>query len=89
MGPSGFSDPGYGIMSNYEGHKAAFELPANVYRLLSNYLGRAWRIDALPRQDEGLAGFAGLSPERFGVPLPGLSEKALRLKEHTMCRAVL
>jgi gluconolactonase len=28
-----FSDPGYGIMANYEGHKAPFELPANVYRL--------------------------------------------------------
>jgi gluconolactonase len=28
-----FSDPGYGIMSNYEGHKAAFELPEVVYRL--------------------------------------------------------
>ncbi len=28
-----FSDPGYGIMGNYEGHKAAFELPTNVYRL--------------------------------------------------------
>jgi gluconolactonase len=28
-----FSDPGYGIMSNYEGHKAPFDLPANVYRL--------------------------------------------------------
>jgi gluconolactonase len=28
-----FTDPGYGIMTNYEGHKAAFELPANVYRL--------------------------------------------------------
>jgi len=28
-----FSDPGYGIMSNYEGHKAAFELPANLYRI--------------------------------------------------------
>ena len=28
-----FSDPGYCIMSNYEGHKAPFELPANVYRL--------------------------------------------------------
>ena len=28
-----FSDPGYGIMSNYEGHKSPFELPANVYRL--------------------------------------------------------
>src|SRR5690242_21825802 len=33
-----FSDPGYGIMSNYEGHKAPFELPANVYRL---EIGRA------------------------------------------------
>ncbi len=28
-----FTDPGYGIMSNYEGHKAPFELSANVYRL--------------------------------------------------------
>jgi gluconolactonase len=28
-----FTDPGYGIMSYYEGHKAPFELPANVYRL--------------------------------------------------------
>src|SRR5260370_18229685 len=27
------SDPGYGILSNYEGHKAPFELSANVYRL--------------------------------------------------------
>ena len=31
-----FTDPGYGIMSNYEGHKASFELPANVYRLDPN-----------------------------------------------------
>jgi gluconolactonase len=28
-----FTDPGYGIMSNYEGHVAEFELAANVYRL--------------------------------------------------------
>jgi gluconolactonase len=28
-----FTDPGYGIMSNYEGHRAPFELPPNVYRL--------------------------------------------------------
>lgn len=28
-----FTDPGYGILSNYEGHVATFELPANVYRL--------------------------------------------------------
>jgi len=31
-----FTDPGYGIMSNYEGHRAAFELPCNVYRLDPN-----------------------------------------------------
>jgi len=28
-----FTDPGYGIMGNYEGHKAEFDLPAVVYRL--------------------------------------------------------
>jgi gluconolactonase len=28
-----FTDPGYGIMGNYEGHRAAFELPTNVYRV--------------------------------------------------------
>ena len=28
-----FTDPGYGILGNYEGHKAAFELPCNVYRI--------------------------------------------------------
>jgi gluconolactonase len=28
-----FTDPGYGILLNYEGFKAEYELPANVYRL--------------------------------------------------------
>jgi gluconolactonase len=28
-----FTDPGYGIMSNYEGHKGQLDLPCNVYRL--------------------------------------------------------
>ena len=28
-----FSDPGYGILVNYEGNKAPFELPRSVYRL--------------------------------------------------------
>jgi len=28
-----FTDPGYGILGNYEGGKADFELPTNVYRL--------------------------------------------------------
>jgi gluconolactonase len=27
-----FTDPGYGILSNYEGHVAKLELPTNVYR---------------------------------------------------------
>ena len=28
-----FTDPGYGILSDYEGHLDTFELPANIYRL--------------------------------------------------------
>jgi gluconolactonase len=28
-----FTDPGYGILMNYEGQQAEFELPTNVYRL--------------------------------------------------------
>jgi len=28
-----FTDPGYGILWNYEGRKAEFELPTNVYRI--------------------------------------------------------
>ena len=28
-----FTDPGYGILSNYEGHRAEFELPTRVYRI--------------------------------------------------------
>ena len=28
-----FTDPGYGILVAYEGHRAAFELPTHVYRL--------------------------------------------------------
>ncbi len=28
-----FTDPGYGILVNYEGHKAEFELPTYVFRL--------------------------------------------------------
>jgi gluconolactonase len=28
-----FTDPGYGILSNYEGHQSEFELQTNVYRL--------------------------------------------------------
>jgi gluconolactonase len=31
-----FSDPGYGIMNAYEGHKATLELPTRVYRIDPN-----------------------------------------------------
>lgn len=31
-----FTDPGYGILLNYEGERADFELPTNVYRLDPN-----------------------------------------------------
>jgi len=31
-----FTDPGYGILSDYEGHRDKFELPTNVYRLDSS-----------------------------------------------------
>lgn len=33
-----FTDPGYGIIWNYEGHKAPFELPTRVYRVDSDDL---------------------------------------------------
>ncbi len=38
-----FTDPGYGILNNYEGHKAKLELPCNVYRLdPKTRRGRPW-----------------------------------------------
>src|ERR1035438_7903830 len=47
-----FSDPGYGIMSNYEGHKAAFELPAVVYRLDPKTRVAAVVVSDLDRSEE-------------------------------------
>jgi gluconolactonase len=48
-----FSDPGYGILSNYEGHKAAFELPCNVYRL-DPKTGEATVVEGSLRRPNGL-----------------------------------
>jgi gluconolactonase len=43
-----FTDPGYGILGNYEGHKADLQLPPNVYRV--DKTGRATVVtDALAR----------------------------------------
>ena len=53
-----FTDPGYGIDGEYEGHKAEFELPANVYRLDPASGALAVMVDDFTRPN-GLA----LSPD--------------------------
>ncbi len=42
-----FTDPGYGILGNYEGHKADFELPPRVYRI-DGKTGRASSTSSIP-----------------------------------------
>ena len=49
-----FTDPGYGIHVNYEGHKAAFELPTRVYRLAPDTL-EASVVDESLEKPNGLA----------------------------------
>ena len=44
-----FTDPGYGIMLNYEGHIAEFELPTCVYRLNPDTGDATVVIDALEK----------------------------------------
>ena len=46
-----FTDPGYGILMNYEGHRAEFELPTNVYRLNPD-TGEATVVTRRTRQTE-------------------------------------
>ncbi len=48
-----FSDPGYGVLNDYEGHKAAFELPTNVYRL-DPRTGAATVVEGGLRRPNGL-----------------------------------
>ena len=48
-----FSDPGYGILSNYEGHKAPLELPCNVYRIDAK-TGEATVVEGSLRRPNGL-----------------------------------
>ncbi len=48
-----FTDPGYGILLNYEGHRAEFELPTNVYRLNPN-TGEATVVAAELEKPNGL-----------------------------------
>ncbi|EWY36218.1 gluconolactonase [Skermanella stibiiresistens SB22] len=48
-----FTDPGYGILSDYEGGKAQFELPTNVYRIDPG-TGRATVVAGDFRRPNGL-----------------------------------
>ena len=48
-----FTDPGYGIHWNYEGHKADFELPTRTYRIDPN--GTAAVVDEHLEKPNGLA----------------------------------
>jgi len=49
-----FTDPGYGIHWNYEGHKAPFELPTRVYRI-DPETGEASVVDEALEKPNGLA----------------------------------
>ncbi len=49
-----FTDPGYGIHWNYEGHKAPFELPTRTYRL-DPETGAATVVDETLEKPNGLA----------------------------------
>jgi len=49
-----FTDPGYGILGNYEGHKADFELPPRVYRI-DGKTGRATIVADTFDKPNGLA----------------------------------
>lgn len=53
-----FTDPGYGILGDYEGHRAALELPTRVYRL-DPLSGRATVVAEDIERPNGLA----LSPD--------------------------
>lgn len=48
-----FTDPGYGILMNYEGHRAEFDLPTQVYRL-NPETGQATVATDQPEKPNGL-----------------------------------
>ena len=70
-----FTDPPFGILSNYEGHKATPELPTNVYRVDDN--GRASVVTADVPRPNGLA----FSPDesRLYVVASGDSPRTIRV----------
>jgi gluconolactonase len=49
-----FTDPGYGSLGHYEGHKGELELPTRVYRIDAN-TGAATVVDDMLEKPNGLA----------------------------------
>src|SRR5437660_10571139 len=70
-----FTDPPFGILSNYEGHKATPELPTNVYRV--DTAGRASVVTGDVSRPNGLA----FSPDesRLYVVASGVSPRTIRV----------
>src|SRR5438046_9154733 len=70
-----FTDPPFGILSNYEGHKATPELPTNVYRV--DRAGRASVVTGDVPRPNGLA----FSPDesRLYVVASGDSPRTIRV----------
>ena len=70
-----FTDPPFGILSNYEGHKATPELPTNVYRV--DRAGRAGVVTGDVPRPNGLA----FSPDesRLYVVASGDSPRTIRV----------
>ena len=70
-----FTDPPFGILTNYEGHKAPSELPTNVYRVARD--GRAGVVTGDVPRPNGLA----FSPDesRLYVVASGDSPRTIRV----------
>jgi len=70
-----FTDPPFGILTNYEGHKAPSELPTNVYRVSRD--GRATVVTGDVPRPNGLA----FSPDesRLYVVASGDSPRTIRV----------
>jgi len=70
-----FTDPPYGVLSNYEGHKASPELPTNVYRVDRN--GKATVVAGDIPRPNGLA----FSPDesRLYIVVSGAMPREIRV----------
>ena len=74
-----FTDPGYGIMADYEGRRAPFELPTAVYRIDPNTGDGETAVSELERPN-GLC----FSPDESRFPVRGFQHAVyLRLRRES------